>query len=488
MKYTLHLSTGTHISAEENSTVLDVLRSNGLWQDAPCGGKGVCGKCRMEIDGQPRLACQTWICADLHIKLPDVPNDVFFQPQLQVWSTDGACRYALAFDLGTTSIAAVLLDGASGQALAYVSALNPQTQYGADVISRIEYALAHGSDALRLCAWDALRNLTLEAANTSGIDPHQIDMVCIAGNSAMHHLLLGFDVSPLVTPPYMPASCTAIEQRGTSLLPIARDAVLRVLPNIAGFVGADTVSCLSAVAFDQCAETTLLVDIGTNGELVLGNRDRRIACSTAAGPAFEGAKISCGMRGAQGAVDHVWRNGSTLFWHTISNAPPAGICGSGLLDLVAVLLETGAIDAYGRLTAGQPFCLPGTGISLTQRDIREVQLAKAAIRAGIESLCEAFGIAVSDIHHVLLAGAFGNYLSPSSACKIGLFPPELLSKIQRVGNAACDGAQRCALCREAFEQAKALAASTNFLELASLPDFQDLYVSHMPFSEEDLFW
>lgn len=487
MEYTLHLSTGTRISAKENSTVLDALRSSGIWQDAPCGGKGVCGKCRMEIDGQPQLACQTRVCSDLCIKLPDTPNEAFFQPQTHIWPTDGTCRYALAFDLGTTSIAGVLLDGASGRTLAAVSTLNPQTQYGADVISRIEYAMAHGADALRLCAWNTLRDLTIDAANAAEIDPHQIDMVCIAGNSAMHHLLLGFDVAPLVTPPYMPASCAAIEQRGIPELPVSQDAVLRVLPNIAGFVGADTVACLAAVDFDQCTETTLLVDIGTNGELVLGNRDRRIACSTAAGPAFEGAKISCGMRGAQGAVDHVWLHGGTLFWHTIGNTSPVGLCGSGLLDLVAALLEIGVIDAYGRLTAGQPFCLPGTGVSLTQRDIREVQLAKAAIRAGIEGLCEAFGTAVSDIHRVLLAGAFGNYLSPASACKIGLFPPELLSKTQRVGNAACDGAQRCALSRKAFERAKALAADTGFLELASLPNFQDIYVSHMPFSEEELF-
>ena len=228
---------------------------------------------------------------------------------------------------------------------------------------------------------------------------------------------------------------------------------------------------------------TLMIDIGTNGEMVLGNKDRRIACSTAAGPAFEGAKISCGMRGAEGAVDHVWLENGQVNYHVIGDVPPEGLCGSGLLDLVAVLLELEIIDESGYLEDKEyTLC---DNVVLTQKDVREVQLAKAAIRAGIELLAENLGIGVADIQNVYLAGAFGNYLTPASACRIGMIPPVLLDRIQPIGNAAGEGAKLCALNREEYLYSQTLAKNTDFLELASLPQFQDCYVDALEFSEEE---
>lgn len=200
---------------------------------------------------------------------------------------------------------------------------------------------------------------------------------------------------------------------------------------------------------------------------------------------FEGAKISCGMRGASGAVDHVRQENGTVLFHTVDDAPAIGLCGSGLLDLVAVLLELNIIDESGRLTCGERYTLPGTDVFLTQKDIREVQLAKAAIRAGIELLCSHLDVRSRDIQQVLLAGAFGNYLAPASACCIGMIPAQLLGRIRGIGNAAGDGAQRCALSRTEFERSKRLAAGTEFLELASKPDFQDRFVDALSFEEED---
>jgi len=217
--------------------------------------------------------------------------------------------------------------------------------------------------------------------------------------------------------------------------------------------------------------------------MVLGNRNRRIACSTAAGPAFEGAKISCGMRGAEGAVDHVWWENGKARFHVIGETEPKGLCGSGLLDLVAVLLDLEIIDESGRMEE-KPYTLC-ENVTLTQKDVREVQLAKAAIRAGIELLAERMETEVSDIQKVCLAGAFGNYLNPASACRIGMIPPVLLDRIQPIGNAAGEGAKLCALNREEYLYSQKLAKETEFLELASLPQFQDCYIDALEFSEEE---
>ena len=256
-----------------------------------------------------------------------------------------------------------------------------------------------------------------------------------------------------------------------------------VLPNIAGFVGGDTVGCMVSTRFDRKEALSLIIDIGTNGEMVLGDKHRRIACSTAAGPAFEGAKISCGMRGADGAVDHVWMENGEVKYHVIGDAPPEGLCGSGLLDLVAVLLDLEIIDESGRME-GKQYTLCDH-VTLTQKDVREVQLAKAAIRAGIELLAETLHRDVSDIQNVYLAGAFGNYLTPASACRIGMIPPVLLDRITPIGNAAGEGAKLCALNREEYLYSQRLAKETEFLELASLPQFQDCYVDALEFSEEE---
>ena len=257
--------------------------------------------------------------------------------------------------------------------------------------------------------------------------------------------------------------------------------IARILPNIAGFVGGDTVGCMVSTRFDREEELTLLIDIGTNGEMVLGNRSRRIACSTAAGPAFEGARISCGMRGTEGAVDHVTLQDGQLHHHVIGAVPPAGLCGSGLLDLVAALLELGIISESGRMKSKAYTLCPN--VTLTQKDVREVQLAKAAIRAGIELLAESMGAEVSDIRKVYLAGAFGNYMDPASACRIGMLPPVLLDRIIPIGNAAGEGAKLCALSREEFAYSQRLAKETEFLELASLPQFHSRYISALEFWE-----
>jgi len=460
--------------AEENTTVLQAQIAAGLRPDAPCGGRGTCGKCRVTIDGKEVLACQTVIDRDLTVLTETGSDENILTTGLSVQTApEGLYPYVLAFDIGTTTLVAYLMDGHTGTLAATASCKNPQGQFGADVISRIEHALQGGAAALQDCIREALALLTEELCARAGIDPAKIGAVSIVGNTAMHHLLLGIDPKPLVTPPYMPNVFEALE--------LQKGCQVRILPNIAGFVGGDTVGCMVSTRFDRLEEISLMIDIGTNGEMVLGNKDRRIACSTAAGPAFEGAKISCGMRGADGAVDHVWLKNGAVEYHVIGDIAPEGLCGSGLLDLVAVLLELEIIDESGYLEDKEyRLC---DNVVLTQKDVREVQLAKAAIRAGIELLAEKLGADISGIRKVYLAGAFGNYLTPASACRIGMIPPVLLERIVPIGNAAGEGAKLCALNREEYLYSQTLAKNTEFLELASLPQFQDCYVDALEFSE-----
>ena len=483
-RYTVtFLPTGTAVTVDGRTTILQAQIQAGLHPDAPCGGNGTCGKCRVELDGCEVLSCQTEVDRNMTVRLTVSGKTRILTGGLEVdMEPDGAHKYALAFDIGTTTVVCYLLDGHSGDLIAQASTVNPQSQFGADVISRIQTVLETGTEDLKTCIRTALGKLTREAARKAGIVPEEIGAAAIVGNTAMHHLLLGIDPSPMVVPPYMPGVFEALELDPEGILPIS--GKVRILPNIAGFVGGDTVGCMASTRFDRLEELTLMIDIGTNGEMVLGDKHRRIACSTAAGPAFEGAKISCGMRGADGAVDHVSLVDGTVHQHVIGEGHGIGLCGSGLLDLVAVLLDLEIVDESGYLE-GKEYRLEGTDVTLTQKDVREVQLAKAAIRAGIELLAEKLGVEIGDIQKVYLAGAFGNYLDPASACRIGMIPPVLLDRIQPIGNAAGEGSKLSALSRAEFEYAKALAAGTEFLELASLPNFNDCYVDALEFAEEE---
>ena len=464
------------VTVEAGETLLQAQILAGLRPDAPCGGKGTCGKCRVMLEGREVLACQTPVDRDMTVTVgSEASVRILTAGQTIQTQPDGTDAYALAIDIGTTTVVAYLLEGKTGEVLATASAINPQSQFGADVISRIQLVLTEKTDALRDGIRETMKDLTHRVTEMAGISREDVTVAAIVGNTAMHHLMLGIDPKPLVTPPYMPAVSEGME--------IGEGCKARILPNIAGFVGGDTVGCLVSTRFDRQEELTLLIDIGTNGEMVLGDKHRRIACSTAAGPAFEGAKISCGMRGAQGAVDHVWLENGEVRYHVIGDVPAVGLCGSGLLDLVAVLLDIGVISESGRMKSKKyALC---ENVVLTQKDVREVQLAKAAIRAGIELMAQRLGAAVADIRNVYLAGAFGSYMNPASACRIGMIPPVLLDKIRAIGNAAGEGAKLCALSREEFAYSRELAHNTEFLELASLPNFQDRYVEALEFSEEE---
>ncbi|WP_099189086.1 ASKHA domain-containing protein [Tepidibacter mesophilus] len=420
--------------------------------------------------------------------------------------------YTVAFDIGTTTIVGYLLDGKTGEELCVVSMLNPQSKFGADVIMRSHYAIEHGVHNLSSLIRKALNDLIEESVNKSGISKSKIYLISIVGNTCMHHLLLGISPQSLVHSPYNASLSEGLILNARDYdITINNNGKLIMLPNIAGFVGADTVGVLIATEFHKLDALTLVIDIGTNGELVMGNKDRMITCSTAAGPAFEGAKIQCGMRGAEGAIDHVGFNADKLEYTTIKGAKPIGICGSGLIDIIANLFKVGIIDDSGKLCSAREIegsskidncnriveidgmkCFVivfenesgnGEKIFLSQKDIREVQLAKGAISAGINLMAEKLEIELSDIQQVFIAGAFGNYMSPQSACDIGLIPSCLRNKIKPIGNAAGQGSKICALNKYEYKTSLKIARDIEFLELATNPNFQEYFIDELEFPQ-----
>lgn len=417
----------------------------------------------------------------------------------------------MAFDIGTTSIAGYLIDLYSGNELAVVSNINPQTKFGADVISRSNYANKeeNGLEVLQSTVIRAINKLITEATKKANVSRDDIYLTCFVGNTCMHHLFLGLSPEYISKSPYIPTISDPLVLNSSTLnIRINKIGKVLVLPNIAGFVGADTVAAVLATGIDESDEIKLIIDIGTNGEIVLGSKDKLFACSSAAGPAFEGAQIGSGMRGAEGAIDYVVFT-ETLEYTVIGGGKPKGICGSGLLDVVAGLLETGIINETGRFLIPEKVENPlgkkfkdriiehedsiafllvdadssyhGRPILITQKDIRQLQLAKGAMASGIKILMAKHNIDVEDITEVLLAGAFGNYLNPHSACKIGLIPKELEGKITPVGNAAGVGAKQALLSVNQYLRTADIANLAEYVELASFPDFASIFAKAMYF-------
>ena len=422
----------------------------------------------------------------------------------------GAPVLGLAYDIGTTTLACYFVDLRSGRQLSEASLLNPQVTYGGDVIMRVKYCVENGMDGPTGDIRRALNTLAAKCAAAAKQKLRSVYLITVVGNTCMHHLFLGISPASLAYAPYTPAAAEPLRLQAADFGFSANgSAKLYMLPNIAGFVGADTVGAALAAAMDEKEKLTLLIDIGTNGEMVLGTRERLVACSTAAGPAFEGALITCGMRGAEGAIDHVRMEDGKLQYSVIGGGKPIGICGSGLIDLLSELVRTGLVEPGGRLLAPGEMDGPldslllvkdgmravlladelssGSGevLVFTQKDVREVQLAKGAMAAGIQMMCRRLGVSTDEIQDVMIAGAFGSYMAPASACGIGLIPPALEKKVTAIGNAAGQGAKLCVLSGEEYARAARLRRQVEYLELAADPAFQDVFVDQLEFPGED---
>ena len=474
------------VSVSRGQKLMDILQAAGIYLDAPCGGNGKCGKCRVMVDGTEVLACETVVNRDMAVTIPEKAGLNVLQSGVTVHQTLDSIKagYLLAFDIGTTSVVCFLLDGETGEELAKSSMLNPQTAFGADVISRIQTALRGEMEQLTRVIRDGMENLIGAVCREANVSPLRIAVVSVVGNPAMQQLFLGIRPENLAGVPFAPVLTEAKVIPCADILPVCANAQLLIVPDISGYIGADTMGCVLSTEIYRNDTLTLMVDIGTNGEMVLGSKRRMIACSTAAGPALEGANIRFGMRGTEGAIDHVWLENGELRYSVIGGGAAEGICGSGLIDAIATGLNMGLLNKRGRIQNEERIFRLTDTVYLTQDDVRQVQLAKGAIYAGIFLMAKQLGLEVADIQKVQLAGAFGNYLNPESACRIGLLPEELLDRIEAVGNAAGSGAKMLACDKKLLPFTQHLTEKIEFLELASLADFPKTFAKAMNFRED----
>ncbi len=460
------------------------LISDALGMDKPCGGHGKCGKCIVKVNGADALACRTPILDECEIETAQAEekNKIVTDSSLPSFDVKPAfSRFGVAIDIGTTTIAAKLYN-TSGELLAESSCLNPQQRWGADVISRIEAALGGKAKELTGAIRKLLDSIIAELSQDANISSSNIDGVVITGNTVMLSLLAGESVEPFSHAPFkvnrlFGEAISAEELELSSLMP---DIKIYLPPCISAFVGADTVCAI--LASELCGDNTaMLTDIGTNGEIAMWHNNRLSVCSTAAGPAFEGVGITMGMRGAAGAIDKVSVVNQRLYAHTIGDGRPVGICGSGLIDAVACMLELEMIDESGYFEE-EKLSVDGD-VCLYPKDIRMVQLAKSAICAGILTLIQSEGLNISDIQTFYIAGGFGSYLNKASASRIGLIPSELSAKAISVGNAALGGATVLLLNEKAKVLAEKIAKEAITVDLATNPVFTEKYMTTM-FLEE----
>lgn len=516
----------TEILVPPGATVLEAARQAGIALATPCGGKGTCGKClvRLSSSGQDVCACQYCVESDLVVEIPESsrltthqilqhgiertePIDPTIGERYRTQAGTGPIL-GLAVDIGTTTVVARLIDLVDGRSLGTEAVLNPQTRFGDDVISRIHHAGSElGREDLHRTIIDCLNDLIGRLCAATGTAVDAIYEACIVGNTTMNHLFLGLPVEQLGQAPYRAYAVEAFDKSPSQLgLAMNPAGNVHTVENIAGFVGADTTAVALAVGMDSVGETTLVVDIGTNGELVLAVDGRLYAASCAAGPALEGARIRQGSRATGGAIEAVSLRDGQIDLEVIGRTAARSICGSGLIDAVAVLLDLGIVDETGRFISPQQaaercdeavlprlveidgqgaFCLAfdaetkQPAVVLTQKDIREFQLAKGAILAGIQLLLSKSGIAAGDLNGLLLAGAFGNYIRPRSAVRVGLLPNVPLDRIRFVGNAAASGAEMALLSVACRRRSAALAERIAYVEIAHEARFTEVFADAM---------
>ncbi|MCQ5030132.1 ASKHA domain-containing protein [Flavonifractor sp. DFI.6.63] len=525
---TVHGPDGTHtIEGRSGETLLSALQRAGLREpEAPCGGNGTCGKCLAAVSGavtpadaqerallpaggERRLACRTRLTGDCSVTLDAlrqacvVCEGASRPVSLQPWVAVPECGgLGAAADIGTTTVVVTLYDLTTGALLGTEGGMNRQRVFGADVISRIQYAntapdgLARMTSAIREQVSQAVCALCGRAGRSTG----EVLAVTAVGNTIMEHLFAGRSPASIAAAPFTPQDrFGAVCSPGDGFFPAFPQAQVYLAPAVAGYVGGDITAGLYASGAWLAERAVLFLDIGTNGEMALGTKDGFTTCATAAGPAFEGAEISRGMSGVAGAVDRVWLDGGAPRFSVIGGGAPAGICGSGLVDALAVLLRMGAVDGTGRLlppdeapagleewleedARGVTFWLDRThDIGVTEADVRKLQLAKAAIAAGIRTLLEHTQQTMQAVSVLYLAGGFGSRIDKENAGAIGLLPPELVARTRCVGNSASAGAAAALLSRQARDELTAIRDKCRYLELSTEAAFTRHYVDCMLF-------
>lgn len=520
------------VALKSGQSIMEALIAHDQYFSAFCGGTGVCGKCRVRVtegelpvtsyDGRFftqeelargfRLSCKAYPASDCSIELRLDDEETFEIAAQTVGETvdcdsrmeqafsgqdtnpaagEGSGKgYGISCDIGTTTIAMSLIDCSNGEIRAVSAAVNHQRMFGADVISRMQASNDGNGGKLQESIRNDLLRGVRDLLKQAGTDASLVRKMVLAGNTTMGHLLMGYSCETLGVYPFTPVNIRTITGSCEEIL---GEAVLScpvvLMPGISTYVGADITAGIVSCRMSEREELSLLIDLGTNGEMAIGNKDRILVTSTAAGPAFEGGNISCGMGSVQGAISGVHIEDGQAQITTIGNKPPVGLCGTGVIETIAELVRTGLVDETGLLDEEleDGFLLAhtpdGEKILFTGKDVREVQLAKAAVRAGVETLLLRYGAKAGEIDRVYLAGGFGLKINQDKAIEIGMLPETFRGKIEAVGNSSLDGAMRCLMNETDRQRAEAVTALAEEIQLSNDKDFNDLYMEHMFFDE-----
>ena len=482
---------GKEIHTQKTTPLIDILHEFGV--EFPCGGKGTCGKCTvrllegtiepnnfhkkkltsLNLPSDRRLACQSTCESDIVIEVGQFENII--QADETTFEFEPGDGLGVAVDLGTTTLVTQLLDLHTAKVLGVETALNPQGKYGSDLISRLEYGLSNGTADLR----EMIREAIGEMVGQMIEDRNEVlERVVIVGNTVMQHFFCGSDIKPLSFYPFESTDLGLKRYTSAQLGWRVPCNEISFYPSIGSFVGSDILAGILSTGMHQREEISVLIDLGTNGEIVVGNKNQLLCASTAAGPAFEGARISMGMLATTGAISSIDIGSEGWDCRVIGNVEPEGICGSGLIDAVWVLLEGGFLGEYGEILSGaQEIPLAGP-VVLTQKDIQEFQLAKAAIAAGLEILMNRLGLVYEDISSLYIAGAFGNYINLENVRGTGMLRFGT-DRMHKLGNTALMGAKMLLFSDPTVTES--ILSLVSHVNLESEPHFQDLYVNHMRF-------
>ena len=504
-------------------TILQAATRAGVNIDGNCAGMGTCGKCKVKVEGKGyTLACETRATDGMVITVPEAETTAArkkkmiilppgFKANIPEEDKGFASNYGIALDIGTTTVVAILWNLLTSEMVSVTAVTNPQGAYGADVISRIACVMEDEANLKKLqgAIIDSLNSSIDTFTKENHINPEDIREVVVVGNTTMSHLFMGVDPSSLAVSPFLPVFTAVQEVKAAGLgININPDARVHVAENIAGHVGSDITAGIITTDLMNKDKGHLFIDIGTNGEIVLTGNGKAVTCSTAAGPAFEGSSIAQGMRAARGAIERVDLSDEGVTIKTIGNIAPIGICGSGIIDAVGELIRVGVVDKSGRLLSKErlekkglapalldrvvdsdgsnDFLLyqgkPGEeDVYITQKDVREVQLAKAAISAGIRIMMNEIGLTDETLEKISIAGAFGNYIRNESAMNVGLLPRISPEKVYSLGNSAGIGASMILLSKDAKAAAARAVEEIEHIELATRSEFQDEYMKAMRF-------
>lgn len=522
--------------ADKGVTLLEALQELGIKMFSPCGGSGKCGKCKVLIEGEIglpsleekalipeegiekgwRLACKLVLNKDVKVYKPEtavgmnILHHVIGQKSKNIKSNIKGNNFGVAIDIGTTTVILYLVGLDSQEVIDIERKLNPQTAIGADVITRINYSInrTDGLDEMRNLIISCINEMLEAVVKRNKLNIQQVTKAVLSGNTTMIHIFSGLKIQGLGIYPYIPVTLEMSERTGKQTgLNVNPSGNVLTLPAISAFIGADIIAGILAVGMHKEEKQCLLIDLGTNGEMVIGNKKGMLACSAAMGPAFEGACTEFGTASISGAINSVSINKNGVFYNTIDNTSPIGICGSGIIDITAEMLEIGIIDNIGRFVdkdtinsklelsmikdrlisyKGKPAFITawksdGTPIVFTQQDVRQVQLAKSAIAAGIEFLINKAKINIKDIDKVYFAGGFGNFIDILSAIRIGLIPEKFRDKIILAGDTSGAGAIKVLINQESVRECIRIKEIISYLEIASDEDFQDKFINNLNF-------